>query len=256
MKKQKIELQTALQDNETFLAFLKQETQSEDFRQLRESASKTPHPSGEKLYDYALGWLNDSEAAQIREHIASCGDCAHEVLSILRIEEELEQDSLEWADSVPTSSQERKIAFAASQERKVAFASLLTSKKRSIIGNLVRWVSPLWEPQWAGQLVTATDIPKQAHSFTSKDGDINISCYWKGQYHDQPAYIQIAWKANLTMESKIWIRFTDPTTQATRSEVCLGTSLVGEETFTSDDLGFDPSSEKWAISVVLQNVHE
>ena len=53
MKKQKIELQAALQDNETFLAFLKQETLSEDFRQLRESVSKTPHPSGETLYDYA-----------------------------------------------------------------------------------------------------------------------------------------------------------------------------------------------------------
>ena len=135
MKKQKIELQTALQDNETFLAFLKQETQSEDFRQLRERASKAPHPSGEKLYDYALGWLNDSEAAQIREHIASCGDCAHEVLNILRIEKELEQDSLEWADSVPTSSQERKIAFATSQRKE---QSAPTSKKHHLIGNLVR----------------------------------------------------------------------------------------------------------------------
>ena len=245
MKKRKIELQTALQDNETFLAFLTQEAQSEKFRRLRENASKTPHPTREKLYDYALGWMDQAEVRQVREHIAFCGDCAHEVLRILRIEDELEQDALEWADRAPVSSQEPKAAF-----------SLPTSKKSSIIDSLVRWISPLWEPQWAGQLVTAADIPKQTHAFISENGDIKISCYWKGQYHDQPAYIQIAWKANLTTESEIWIRFTDPATRVIRSEICLGTGLVGEESFTSDDLGFDPSNEKWAISVVLQDVQE
>jgi hypothetical protein len=249
MKKQRSELQTALRNNETFLAFLTQEAQSEKYCRLRENAGKTPHPPGEKLYDYVLGWLDEQETKQVREHIALCGDCAHETLRILQIEAELEQDSLEWADSNPVSSQERKVVFASSQRKE---QSLPTAKRSSITDNLVRWISPLWEPQWAGQLVTAADIPKQAHSFTSEDGDIKLSCYWKGQYQDEPAYIQITWKARFTAENEIRIRFTDPVTQAIHSEVCLGTGLVGEETFTSDDLGFDPSYARWAISVVLQ----
>jgi hypothetical protein len=259
MKKQKIELQTALQNNETFLAFLTQEVQSEKYKQLRKTAGKTPHLSEERLYDYVLGWLDDQDARQVRDHIALCGECAQEAMRIMQFEDELEEDSLDWADTSPTFFEKPVDRLKAdvktgSSTEKDIFQP--TSKKVSITESLVRWISELWEPQWAGQPATAADIPQQAHSFTSEDGDIKLSCYWKGQYKDEPAYIQIAWKADLITEDEIWIRFMNPLTQVIRCEVCLGTSLVGEETFTSRDLGFDPSDERWAISVVLQTVLE
>ena len=236
MKKQRIELQTALQTDEMFLAFLTQEAQSEKYCRLREHAEKTPDLTGEKLYDYVLGWLDEKEAREVREHIALCGDCAHGVVRIMRIEDELEQDSLDWAD-VPPAKEDS--------------VSQTTSEQFSLTDRVVRWLSSLWEPQWAGQLVTAADIPQQSHTFTSEDGDMKIACYWKGQYKDEPAYVQISWKADLIPESELWIRFVNPATRTIRREVCLGTGLVGEEIFTSDDLGFDPSYERWAIAVLL-----
>jgi len=36
------------------------------------------------------------------------------------------------------------------------------------------------------------------------------------------------------------------------SEIRLGTRLEVKESFTSDRLGFDPSNEKWAISIIFQ----
>lgn len=249
MKKQQIELQTALQSDEMFLEFLKQEAQSEAYCQLQDHAKKRLHPAAEQLYDYVSGWLDQQEAKEVREHIALCGDCAQEVMKIMRIEDEMEQDALDWADIPP--SREKSPAQAPLHPGVRTANETCAVHKDSLTGVVVKWLSPLWEPQWAGQLVTASDIPKQVHTFTSEDGDIRISCYWQGEYKDEPAYIQLSWKSEIIPESELWVRFVYPETQAIRHEVCLGTVLTGEETFTSDDLGFDPSDERWAISVAL-----
>ena len=101
-----------------------------------------------------------------------------------------------------------------------------------------------------GQLVAAADIPKQRHSFSTKYGDINIECSWGEQHQGEPAYIWLSWKANISADNELWLRFVDPETQTIRHEVNLGTIRAGEETFTSHELGFDPSTERWAISVI------
>jgi hypothetical protein len=143
MKKQKIKLQTALQNNETFLAFLTQEVQSEKYKQLRKNVSKTPHLSKEKLYDYVLGWLDDQDARQVRDHIALCGECAQEAMRIMQFEDELEEDSLEWADTSPASFEKpvdrlkADVKTGSSTEEDI-FQS--TSKKVSITESLVRWI--------------------------------------------------------------------------------------------------------------------
>ncbi|KPA18086.1 hypothetical protein MHK_001697, partial [Candidatus Magnetomorum sp. HK-1] len=52
------------------------------------------------------------------------------------------------------------------------------------------WISPLWQPRFAGQLVTASDIPEQKHTFRMNEGDIQLSCLWRGSYKNTQAYIK------------------------------------------------------------------
>jgi hypothetical protein len=113
-----------------------------------------------------------------------------------------------------------------------------------------------WEPQWTGQQATAADIPEQKHVFRREDGDINVSCFWRSQHRKKPAYISISWKANVTTRNEIRARFINSETREHLAEVDLGSHFMGEEVFTSDDLGFDPSCERWAMALVLKEVGE
>ncbi len=112
-------------------------------------------------------------------------------------------------------------------------------------------ISEAWTPKWAGQPVTASDIPVQNHSLRMDRGNINISCYWRGQYKNTPAFIRVSWKADITTPGILLARFMNPETQKIHSELRLGTHLAGEKTFTSEDLGFDPSNEIWSVSIIL-----
>ncbi len=117
---------------------------------------------------------------------------------------------------------------------------------------LLNWITQLWEPEWAGQEVTAADISEQEEVFTVEGGQITIRCYWEREQDRQPAYLRLAWDADLASEKNLWIRFVNPETQTIRFNLCLRTIYLGEETFTSDELGFDPYCEPWAISVGLE----
>lgn len=110
----------------------------------------------------------------------------------------------------------------------------------------------LWTPQWAGQDVTAADISKQTHTFTTEDGDITIECYWEKATQYDPAYIWLNWQADLKSEKALNMLFVNPETQGIYHQVNMKTIYTGEETFTDDELGFDPSCERWALSVLLQ----
>ncbi len=126
-------------------------------------------------------------------------------------------------------------------------------KQVSLSDRLITWISELWEPLWAGQLVTADDIPEQEHSFaTETEGEIKIVCDWESQDDDTPAHIHLSWEADITTDSEIWVRFVNPETQELFYEECLGTELSDDATFKADELGFDPSKERWAISVMLK----
>jgi len=89
-------LKDALNSNESFLEFLKREAESGAHQEL-----KGPHPTREMLYDYVLNWTEDMDDEKIMAHIGSCSICSKEVLSIMKIEQELEDGMLEWANKEP-----------------------------------------------------------------------------------------------------------------------------------------------------------
>ena len=130
----------------------------------------------------------------------------------------------------------------------------IAAESPTLRDRLVRWLSPLWQPQWVGELVTAADIPEQEHVFRLEDGEIKISCSWRSQYNENPAYVWVSWWADISTPGELWVRFARPETETVLAEICLGTHLEGEKVFTNDDLGFDPSREKWAISLILRGV--
>jgi len=279
MEKKKIGLKEALENDGKFLAFLGQEARSDEYRRLREKAeekrahptgkdlrdyaqgqldkSKTmeirkhvsfcgfcadealkimgeaAHPKKKTLYDHVLGLLNEKVAVKVKKHISSCKLCAGEVSKIMRIEDALNADFVDWANE-PVFEIANEPVF-----------------ETGILANLIIWASEFWEPQWAGQPVTASDIPEQEHSFAMDHGRIELSCYWEPQYEDAPAYMQLSWRANINMPCELWAKFVNPETEETLSEIGLGTYLEGREIFTSDQLEFDPSTERWAISIML-----
>jgi len=81
-----------------------------------------------------------------------------------------------------------------------------------------------------------------------------VRCLWRSRHNETPADVRISWSANLPTPSELWVRFMRPDAATLLREVRLGMDLVGRETFTTDDLGFDPSTEKWALSIVLKEV--
>ena len=91
-------LKKALKSDESFLEFLKQGAESDDYQKSKERVEKGPHPTREMLYDYVLNWTAQTEDEKIMDHIAFCPVCSKEVLSIMKIENELDEDMLDWAD--------------------------------------------------------------------------------------------------------------------------------------------------------------
>ena len=94
-------LNEALKSDESFLEFLKQGAESDDYQKLKEHVEKGPHPAREMLYDYVLNWTDKTDDEKIMDHIAFCPVCSKEVLSIMKIEHELEDDMLDWANQLP-----------------------------------------------------------------------------------------------------------------------------------------------------------
>jgi hypothetical protein len=102
MDEEKIKkLKEALKSDESFLEFLKQGAESDDFQKSKERVEKGPHPTREMLYDYVLNWTDQTDDEKIMDHIAFCSVCSKEVLSIMKIEHELEDDMLDWVNQVP-----------------------------------------------------------------------------------------------------------------------------------------------------------
>lgn len=118
---------------------------------------------------------------------------------------------------------------------------------------LVRWLSPPWRPAWAGEMVTAADVSAQEHVFSLDDGEIQVTCRWQAAYRNLPATLRVAWHAHLSIPGDFWVRFTHPD-DPTRPpvELRLGQTLAGEEEFTAETLGFDPTRDPWALAILLK----
>ena len=199
------------------IAALRQDIASERFRRQQRSFRAAPHPTGENLYHYALGWLPEGEAAYLRQHLLFCERCAAEVARIIGIEQRIAQ----------------RTASAPPLDLRDALAT------------------EFWEPQWAGQLATAADIPAQEHTFFLDDGQIMLSCRWGGECGSEPAFIWIRWESRLHAEHAFSVHFIHPETQLARYETSLGSLPTGEATFISRELGFDPATERWAIGLSI-----
>jgi hypothetical protein len=101
--------------------------------------------------------------------------------------------------------------------------------------------------------VTAAETPAQEHVFYLDEGSIRVTCAWWAARQTQPTSLRIAWHADLTLGGEFWARFTraDDAT-VVLAEVPLGQALAGEEVFSAQELGFDPTCEPWAVALLLR----
>lgn len=241
MKKAQTEKEKISWD-ENLLTWLAREVCSDDYQKSRRNVEQGLHPTDEMLYKYVWEELDKQDVRIIKAHIAFCGSCAEEVLRLRLVEEKLEERVLSWVDE-----EEESVTLPYPRPRGDYPPLPLQG------GELFEGIATeYWEPQWMGQYATAADIPRQEHVFKRDDGDIMISCFWRGKYRKKPAYISISWEADVTTRNEFCARFVNPETHEQIAEVCLGTCLAGEEIFTSEELGFDPSCERWAMALVIR----
>lgn len=121
--------------------------------------------------------------------------------------------------------------------------------------SVIAWLSPCWQPQWAGQPVGAGDVPAQTHSFPLDDGCIQVTCIWQPQSGANPTYLDLAWYADTLLDGELWCRFVQPETNAVLAELPLGASREGGHYLTPDVLGFDPVAEQWSLALLIKAAH-
>lgn len=136
-------------------------------------------------------------------------------------------------------------------QRKLA-QTLATAKVRQVGAMLLKWVSPVWQPQWAGQMVTAGDIPEQSRTFAIPGGEVAIRCSWKPALREMPAYLDFSWRCDTVSSGEIWCQFIQPETHDVLAEISLGAHQAGGKYLTAETLGFDPSTQVWAIIIVVK----
>jgi len=112
-------------------------SESNDFRTLRQEVEDgLHHPSGEDLYNYVLGWLDQENSLRVLDHVVLCGRCLEEVMKIQQIEEALTKDALERADKLPWIERVRdfvsSLSFPVSIWNKVS--EKLRQRRRSTTG--------------------------------------------------------------------------------------------------------------------------
>jgi hypothetical protein len=232
---------------------------------------------GKRLVEYEANFLREEERRQFEDHLRSCNFCAEELGTMVAtleavtalppawVVEELLSTGREllrqesWEDAMVTfrallriapDHQEAQEGSRRAEEQLPAMRWDLSSLKDRVVTRL----SSLWQPRWVGKLRTAaaTQIPEQKHVFRMEDGKITLSCSWRSRYHENPAHVQVSWRTDIPTPGELWVRFTRSGTETILAEVRLGTRRIGKAVFTSDDLGFDPSREGWAISLILR----
>lgn len=212
-------------------------------------------PDLEILTGYGYGNLSAEKTERISAHVAACESCQMVVMRVVA-------DHYFWNETLQHNPEEalfqalgkegsktvRNLMRKAAAKRSVSPAQKFASK---IEESMVAWASPLWQPMYAGEVVTAADAEEQSTRFEMDYGEyINLSCHWQEEKEGQP-YIDLAWQANLLQPSTLWARFIDPEDSTVLSEILLGTELEGKKRILSSELSFNPSTEKWAIAIVV-----
>ena len=211
-------------------------------------------PIAETIVDYVYDDLSSPMRAKVTEHITECESCRILALKIeadrTELEQMIDQSPDKFLGEILGSSRDGNLIGKKMSDLNSSLPSLSQIKKATI-----NWVSPLWEPKFAGQVVTAAGITEQTKRFELDYGEyVNVSCHWAGGRDDQIPYLQLTWKANFHTHINIWIRFIDPLSNNTISEFCLGSDLEGSRQLSVEDLEFDPTIQRWAISIVTENI--
>src|SRR5262245_39186937 len=206
-----------------------------------EPGRKSVHVSNCQLEDLLEGLVPEDELLAIEEHLSECSECQADADAMFQAAAQLES----W------TAENHRRALVESRtmpaEARVAQLSLHAIGER-----LVRWLSPLWTPHFAGQPVTAADMASEEQTFYLDEGSIRLTCRWWAASEDQPAAFWIGWYANMTGPTDMWIRFSrsdDPA--AVLAEKPLGSDLSGEAGWLSDELGFDPTRQPWALTLLI-----
>ena len=216
-------------------------------------------PEDDQLIMFISEELSETEAVAIKKHLMVCDKCAHEVAVLLPIvQAPVRHDS---SFMLPESIRdEMEKEFDGISKKHQSFSEKITAAADKIAEGIQKGKqrftdilqrSPFWEPLLVGQPVTASDVTRQKHRFFIESGQVTLHCFWKSEDKTEPAFLFLSWKANLSIDCKLWARFENSDTHDILSEICLGDSMVGEDYFTVDDLGFDPSTIRWAVAICL-----
>lgn len=213
--------------------------------------AKTGCPPDDLLLDYVYRELDKADESLMDQHVAQCERCRIETLK-------METGRLELDAIVDHAAKSFRTADMSILEKlKDNALHRLGGFVSRIREHLVRYTSPAWTPMYAGAVTTADDIPEQNERFEMDyDEYINLSCYWQGKKKDSGPSLLLSWEANLLTDCNLWVRIFSPVTRETFAELLLGSELEGRTEFYEDDLGFDPSSQKFAITAIIEEKDE
>ena len=212
-------------------------------------------PSSDTLVEYVYGGLSGDDHDHVRMHLSSCEICRM-VCYRARTDELLWSNMLESAPDALLSRdlgrsgiREVNNMIRSHERRRTPSLDSFVSRVRE---NMVAWVSPLWQPLYAGEAVTAADLAEQSIGFEMDYGEyINLSCHWHEE-KDRPACIELSWQANLLQPSRLWARFIDPENSTILTEILLGKELEGRLCIPGEQLNFNPTADKWAIAIIVE----
>jgi hypothetical protein len=207
------------------------------------------------LIAYLQGNLDGPLRKEFDDHITTCELCHLTKLMVEADQTEFDLSLIRNPDATlgrmirPDGA--KRLASLFHQKGKERVREGVTKIKEA----LVAWASPVWVPLLAGQTVTAADYPEQSQQFEMDYGEyINISCFWQGHDRGVAPYVRLAWRANLISPGSLWVRFVNPDSQTIYVELPLGETLEGEARFDQEELGFDPATDKWAVSIVVAKI--
>ncbi|MBF0452208.1 MAG: hypothetical protein HQK75_16015 [Candidatus Magnetomorum sp.] len=221
-------------------------------------------PNDDQLIMFIAEELSEKEAFAIKRHLLVCDKCTHEMAVLLPIVQApvCHDSSFILPESIQTAMEKE---FERIQKKHQPFSEKISVAAdkitdglqkgkqlvKSIAKEMIIQITPFWEPLLVGQPVTASDITRQRYRFLIESGQIALNCHWKSEDKSDPAFLFLSWKVNISIDCQVWARFENPETHDILSEICLGDSMAGEDYFTIDDLGFDPSTTRWAVAIIF-----
>jgi len=212
-------------------------------------------PDMAMLIDLACDDLDPAAERETVDHVDRCLDCG---LTLLKIEADCHLWELEMAASPDEALFNALGKRGRKAVRKMMGGGEAVSASVSAVVSAVKesaaaWASKLWVPTWAGEAITALDLPEQHQHFDMGEGEyVDLSCSWEGGQTGQARRIRLSWSANIFSPGKIWVHFVDPKSGSILGKHCLGEILEGVVQLESGGLNFDPSTQKWAIQIVIE----